>query len=210
MKTSILIPSLDADYLNDLMPQITGPDREIVVCSPYEPPAPCVWVKDTELAGNNPANRMAFEASTGDVIVCMCDDITIASGWLEEGLCRLETGDLIVSLAPLETSLCFDLLYANLPMCRRETVKKYWRWFYPYRAHWGDPAFSMSVWEGGGKVVATKPLVAFRNRSGHPPVTLTWEAFGADCKAFLEDFPNLCDKWLIENWRLFNHAEPKI
>lgn len=210
MKTSILIPSLDADYLNDLLPQITGPDREIVVCSPYEPPLGCVWIKDAELTGNNSATRMAFAASTGDVIVCMADDITIAPGWLEEGLSLLEDEECIVSLAPLENSLCFDLLYANFPMCRRETVRKYWNWFYPYRAHWGDPAFSLAVWESGGRVVATKPLIEYRQRDGHPESPTKSDAFDADLGDFLNEFKPASRMWLAKNWRLFNHAEPKV
>jgi hypothetical protein len=209
MKTSILIPSLDADYLNDLLPQITGPDREIVVCSPYEPPATCVWVKDTKLAGNNPATRMAFQRSTGDVIVCMSDDITISPGWLEEGLRLLEDEKCIVSLAPLENSLCFGLLYANFPMCRRDTVIRHWEWFYPYQAHWGDPSFSLKLWQSGGKIVATKPLVAYRQRDGHPEAPSKSSSFDLDCMAFLNDFGLLSRLWMIENWRLFNHAEPK-
>ena len=210
MKTSILIPSLDADYLNDLLPQITGPDREIVVCSPYEPPLGCVWIKDAELTGNNSATRMAFAASTGDVIVCMSDDITIAPGWLEEGMCHLETGDFIVSLAPLQSCLCFDLLYANFPMASRDTVQRHWDRFYPYRAHWGDPAFSLSVWESGGKVIETRPMIVYRQREGHPESPAKSSSFDADCQSFLEDFGHLSHTWLLENWRLFNHAEPKI
>jgi hypothetical protein len=209
MKTSILIPSLDADYLNDLLPQITGPDREIVVCSPYEPPAPCVWVKDYNLEGNNPATRMAFQRSTSDVIVCMSDDITIAPGWLEEGIRLLVDRNHIVSLAPLENSLCFGHLYANFPMCHRNTALRSWQWFYPYRAHWGDPAFSMAVWQSGGKVVATKPMVNYRQRDGHPEAPSKSSFFDQDCMAFLNDFGWMSRNWLHENWRLFNHAEPK-
>jgi hypothetical protein len=204
MKTSILIPSLDADYLDDLLPQITGPDREIVVCSPYRPPENCVWVEDTKLLGNNPAQRACFEKSTGSVIVCMCDDITLPPGWLEEGMKLLESDDCIVSLAPLESNQCFGLLYANLPLCRRRTVQNHWNHFFPYQSHWGDPAFSMSVWEAGGKVVSTRPLVIFRDRAGHPSVPIKATAFDADCDAFLKDFDSLSRKWMREHWRLFN------
>jgi glycosyltransferase involved in cell wall biosynthesis len=204
MKISIIIPSLDADYLQDLLPQIQGPNREIVVCSPYEPPKACVWVKEEKPAGNNLSHRRAFSASTGEIVVCMCDDIRLEPGWLEEGLRLLEDGDCIVSLAPLESNYCFGRLYANLPLCRRETVRRHWVYFFPYRAHWGDPAFSMSVWRSGGKVVETKPLVYFRERDGHPPVPVKAEAFESDCGKFLKDFQDLANDWLCKNWRLFN------
>ena len=205
MTTSILLPSLDSDYLDELLPQIRGPDREIVVCSPYEPPADCVWVKDVSLEGNNSATRMAFEKSTGDVIVCLADDITIGPGWLEEGMKLLEPRDCIVSLSPGAPNFCFGLLYANCPLCSRETVERYWNRFYPYRAHWGDPAFSLAVWESGGKVVATKPLIIYRQRFGHPETPGKSAAFNGDCEAFLDHFPGLAKKWLRENWRAFNH-----
>jgi hypothetical protein len=208
MKTSILLPSLDADYLAELLPQIAGPDREIVVCSPSKPDSEdVVWVEDKELDGNNSANRMAFEASTGDVIVCLADDIIIVPGWIEEGLCHLETGDLIVSLAPQESSFCFGLLYANFPMASRKTVERHWDRFYPYRANWGDVAFSLSVWESEGKVVETsRRLVCFRGREGHPETPAKAEGFDQDCQLFLEDFGHLSRRWLRSNWRLFNHA----
>jgi hypothetical protein len=208
MKTSVLVPSLDSDYLNDLLPQITGPDREIVVCSPYPPPEGCVWVRDETPKGNNPANRMAFEKSTGDVIVCLPDDITIGPDWWEQGITRLESGDVVVSLSPIQACYCFGLLYANCPMAKRETVERHWNRFYPYRAHWGDPAFSLSVWGSGGKVVATEPLVRYRARDGHPEAPYKSESFAGDCEAFLDHFPDLTKKWLRDNWRLFNGPNP--
>lgn len=209
MKTSILIPSLDADYLADLLPQIEGPDREIVVCSPYRPPESCVWVEDTKLAGTNPAQRMAFQKSSGDVIASMCDDIMIESDWWEAGMKLLEDGNMIASLAPLENNYCFGFLYANLPMYRRETAVRLWDWFYPYQTHWGDPAFSMAAWQSGGKVAATRPLVRFRDRDGHPEVPLKTAAFNADCMAFLTDFQAMARNWMCGHWRLFNRPETR-
>lgn len=205
MKTSILIPSLDADYLQELLPQITGPDREIVVCSPQRPEGDVVWVEDKQRLGNNLANRMAFEASTGDVIVCLADDITIQLGWLERGLFLLETGDRIVSLSPNQSACCFGLLYANFPMARRVTIQRHWAHFYPYRAHWGDVAFSLAVWECGGVVIEMIPgCVEFRDRVGHPESERKESSFESDCRSFLNDFPDLSRKWLSANWRLFN------
>ena len=207
MKTSILLPSLDADYLAELLPQITGLDREIVVCSPSKPDSEgVVWVEDKELQGNNPANRAALKASIGDVIVCLADDITLEPGWLDEGLAMLEHQDCIISLAPQESCFCFGMLYANFPMASRETVERHWNRFYPYRAHWGDPAFSLSVWQSGGKVIETKRrLVHYRERVNHPEAPGKAQAFDYDCRAFLNHFPELSHKWMCEQWWLFNH-----
>lgn len=207
MKISILIPSLDRDYLAELLPQIRLPDTEIVVCSPYDPQGlGVVWAPDVKLAGNCPAMRQAFQASSGEGIVCMCDDITMEPGWLAEGLSLLGVGERVVSLRPAESCACFGRLYANLPLVRRGLVAKHWDRFFPYHSHWGDVAFSLAVWSGGGQVIATaRELVKFRDRSGHPEPEHKGRMFTSDCRAFLNDFPREASQWLVENWRLFNH-----
>ena len=212
MKVSILIPSLDRDYLLELLPQIPTQDTEIVVCSPYQPDVPgVVWANDIAMAGNNRAMRQAFHFSRGEVVVCLCDDIVLEPGWLEQGLALLGDGDGIVALSPLQPCECFGKLYANFAVARRATVKNYWPGFYPYHSHWGDVAFSLAVWAGGGRVIPTPtPLVRFRDRADHPEPPHKSGTFISDCDHFLADFNREAFRWMRDNWRLFNRPTQEL
>lgn len=213
MKISVLVPSLDQDYMAALLPQLrrhgTQADLEVVVCSPYEPePASdVVWVKDSTMTGNNSAMRQAWEKSTGEIVVGMCDDVYIEPGWLRDALSALDSGQCVVGLPPPETCYCFGRLYANFPVARRETVTQNWDAFFPYRTFWGDVSFSMSVWRNGGTVKEPNPrrqLIHHLARTGHPESPLKATCFEPDCLDFLCQFQGMANEWMASHWRLFN------
>ena len=208
---SVLITSLDADYLSELLPQVrnngTREELEIVVCSPYKPPDGVLWVPDTNPTGNNWGVRQCYKASHGDPVVMLPDDIKMRPDWLRQGLSVLDEGSTVVCLRYDVDGYIFDRLYSNFPLARRQTVDTHWEHFFPYQQHWGDPAFSLSVWLSGGKVVPTpgRPM-QFRARKDHPESAHKASTFKPDLERFLDDFSGPAKEWMLNHWRSFNEG----
>jgi hypothetical protein len=144
----------------------------------------------------------------GDFIVCLCDDITLDPEWLKASLVDtlLGTKNDVVAVGFGTQMKCFDRVMANFPLCRRSTIEKHWKHFYPYAAGWGDVSFSMAVWESGGCVVQgpDKP-VHFRSRENHPesPHKIMPNHFHNDTKTFLSDHREMADEWMEKHCGLW-------
>jgi FkbM family methyltransferase len=192
-----------------------------VVASPYQPKtvSGIVWVPDDPPTGTNPAVRKAFLRSTGDICVCLCDDVILDAGWLQEPLSLLKSVDEIVAVGqppPGRSWYCFGLRYANFPLFHRQTAQEHWQHFLPYTSQWGDPSFSLSVWETGGRVLqSSRHPIHFREHGPtHPesPLSNKRAIFEADFRLFLRDHRALAEEWcqinghwpLSEDWLLAN------
>lgn len=215
MKLSLLIPSLYPKLMQRMLASIRqntlpeGWDLEIVINSPYIIAAPdIVHVPEKEPKGTNPAMRTCFKASHGDVIACLPDDMIIAPHCLEIGLAALnQQPDTIVALDG-GAFKCFDRRYAICPMTLRRTVEKYWEYFFPYKSHWGDPAFSLHLWRKGGQVLrmAGGQVHWGLDRMGEGEASTKTSTFDQDYARFLEDFKEMTPGYDLKNWLSFNHT----
>lgn len=205
MKVSILLPSLYPVLAQRLMSyarNVDFPNYEFVVCSPQKIEGDrVVWVEDPEPAGTGPAIRRAFQASTGEIIVVLCDDVLLVPRWLDLALFEFLTSPFDLWGLGREGYLtCFNRYYASFPVCGRFLVERHWNHFFPYTSHFGDPAFSLAVWRAGGTAREMKEKViiwSLFDRSGQPEAatSLNPEILQADKERLLRDFPDFAKGW---------------
>ena len=219
---SVIVTSMDREYLEALLPQIadsgvSGEPKEIVVCSPYAlssvtapASASLTWCPDVRPSGHNPAMRKALPMAKGEVVVALGDDIKLEPGWLQSSLSMLTKPNRIVAIGFGVRMMVFGYLYANYPLFHRDTALRHWRYFYPYCQSWGDPSFSLAVWESGGDVVqGTDNPIMCLNRDGHPETWMKQSRYlkQQDTRMFLDQHRATADAWMLRNWHLFNHDE---
>lgn len=164
MKLSITLPSLFPDLLAQSLEALrrhtVGVDYEALVVSPFRVEAPNVrWIEETRPEGNCPAHARAAALADGDLILPLCDDVTVMPGWADALLtffCAREPGaspyvcGLNVDGGPIGT--VFGLYYPYFPVMRRETAARIGGYYDPgYRAHFGDCDIGLRVWELGGR-----------------------------------------------------------
>ena len=188
-------------------------DYEIVVCSPERIEGhKVVWVPDTKMAGNNPAHRMAFEKCTGNIVISVQDGITLIEGWAVKCIAWMESdpGALWGLATPAGRCAVFGRYYPFYPMAHRDLIKRHWKYFFPYQAHWGDPALALDVRRTGGRVKETPEyiVVEHADRLGQPESHHKAECFVSDMNRFLEDFKDLSAGWDLSDWRNFNRQIP--
>lgn len=205
MKISILLPTLYRPLFNRVhacIRRVDFQDYEIVVCSPERIIGEdIVWAKDDRCCGTNYAVRKAFEASTGDIIILLCDDVLLVPRWLDLALFEFLTSPFdLWGLGRQGYLKAFGRYYASFPMCGRFLVERHWKHFFPYTSHFGDPAFSMAVWMAGGIVREMRERVliwSLENRLGQPesPNSRSEKILLADRKRFVEDFAEMGRGW---------------
>lgn len=205
MKISILLPTLYPKLFNRICDHIRRVDfkeYEIVACSPERLIGEdVVWVRDDKCCGTGYALRQAFKASTGDIIVVLCDDVLLVPRWLDLAIFEFLTSPFdLWGLGRSGYLKAFGRYYASFPMCGRFLVEKHWKHFFPYTSQFGDPAFSMAVWCAGGTVREMKARVliwAFEDRLGQPHAanSRNVKILMEDKERFLGDFPDLAKGW---------------
>lgn len=217
MKISILLPTLYPALANRLITSLRlarlpkDASYEIVAIGP-DPPTGCdiVSVKEASPSGNNPANRAAFSASTGDAILCLPDEAIVSPSVFEVATESLGSmpNNKVVAMDGGHWE-CFGKRYAPFPFTLRETIVNHWDFFYPYKSHWGDVAFSLDVWKKGGAV--TRPsveTVIMGDRMGLPESPNKWPNFDGDYLRFQKDFAEMIVGCDLSNFQTFNHAVP--
>lgn len=164
MKLSITLPSLFPDLLAEALAALrrhtVGVDYEVLAVSPFRVDAPDVrWIEETRPEGNCPAHARAAAVADGDLILPLCDDVTVMPGWADALLSFFLTREsraspyvcgLNVDGGPIGT--VFGLYYPYYPVLRRETLARIGGYYDPgYRAHFGDCDLGLRIWEAGGR-----------------------------------------------------------
>lgn len=217
MKISILLPTLYPVLADRLIASVRlarlpgDTSYEIVAVGPKPPVGPdIVALKELNQLGNNPANRAAFAASTGDVILCLPDEAIVSDGVFEVAVASL--GEMpkgrVVAMDGGHWE-CFGKRYAPFPLTRRETILNHGNFFYPYKSHWGDVAFSLEVWRRGGEVIRpSAESIIMGDRMGLPESPNKWPNFNGDYLRFQQDFSEMIVGCDFGNFQTFNHAMP--
>lgn len=220
MKISILLPTLFPPLADRLIKNIWQSelpvwcDLEIVVASPMQIFGKhIVWCRDEKPSGTNPAMRMAFEASSGDLICSLADDFSVNPDWLLKSVPALDFRNDVVLALDGGMFSCFGYRYAISPLTTRTTVKRHWRFYFPYVSHWGDPAFSMDMWRTGGGVLPMPDRRGVVNwgldRMGHGESVIKESSFKPDQVRFLADFGDMGSGYdLSGDWHLYNGVYP--
>lgn len=164
MKISLILPGLFpeamAAAIRSIMAASQGIDYELVVVSPFQISGPRIrWVKEEEPRGNCYAHKIGYEASTGDVVAAMSDDVRLVAGWADKALGFLQEREklnplLSIGLHRMDFAIgtVFGIYYPYFPMARRETLEAAGGYFSDaYRAHFGDPDLGLRVWSAGGR-----------------------------------------------------------
>lgn len=220
MKVSILCPSLYPPLAERLIRSVhashkpDGVEVEIVICSPIPTHGDgIVWVDDKIKSGNNPAQREAFKASSGDIVVYAADDFTFNPDWLEKSLLVFGWGRNTVLALDGGNFSAFGYRYAIIGMLNSATVSEHWNQYFPYVAHYGDPAICMEVWDTGGKVLPMPNHEGVVNwgldrlgcgESGHKS-----SHFESDQARFIKDFGHMANGYdLTQPWQTWNGVYP--
>ena len=164
MKVSITLPTLHeklAELVIDKIYETTeNIDYEIVVVSPFEMSGPNIkWVPETEAKGNCGAHATAWEASEGDIIVPMCDDVFPTPGCFQEMMAFLIEREKIyfpyscglhLDMGHIGTVFCY--YYPYFPALSRRTIEKIGGYYLrDYTSHFGDCDIGLRVWDEGGR-----------------------------------------------------------
>lgn len=215
MKLSILIPSLYPRLLQRMLASIyenklpESWEMEILIVSPHPISGKnIVHVPEPEAHGTNPAMRAGYKASTGDVIACLADDMTVSKDCFSVCLGVLGVQpDTIVAMDG-GAFKCFDRRWAICPMTLRTTVEKYWDFFFPYTSHWGDNAFSLHVTRMGGRVLGTPGGQVHwgLDRMGEGEAVHKTTAFADDHARFLKDFAEMAVGYDHKDWLSYTHT----
>lgn len=162
----ITLPSLYPDACAAALANIRDATRsphEVIVVSPFEPPAigNVVWLPERVPLGCAAAHhRAAFHRRMGDHLVSFADDHEFLDGWDEVALRNFNArcGDhapFALGLRGAHSGHCgsnFGILYAYFPMMRRADVDQVGWIGRDFRTGFGDSDLSMRVWDAGGRV----------------------------------------------------------
>lgn len=218
MKLSLTLPSLFPDALKAAVTNIYATTRsvdyEIVVVSPFEARGPHItWVREEQPRGNCHAHNVAFQHSTGDIIVALSDDALVLPGWDEQALAFLHEreGDAPYALGLHQsnhfTGTAFGIYYPFFPMMRRRTIEAIGG-YYPseFRAHFADPDIGMRVWSAGGRCeFSPQPLIARVQRDEGPLERHKSASLDGDMRLFLSRWqPVYGAGWAGDELRDFN------
>jgi hypothetical protein len=186
-----LFPKLAARAIESIY-QAGIDDYEIVVVSPMRIEGPkIVWSNEMDSAGSNPATRHAFQASKGEIVIAMCDDVTICKDWGRKFLSEFnEAPEVLWALRSPDVCRWYSLVYATFPGCKRELVNRLWKFFMPYNGSHGDIAFSLAAHLAKVEVRVTKEQYIFNSgdRLGEPEGPAKQKFYVADEKALRTDF----------------------
>lgn len=224
MKLSLTLPSLFPDALAIAVGNIEATtwdvDYEIVAVSPFEVSGPRIrWVREETPAGNCHAHRMGFEASAGDVVVALSDDVRLVDGWATTYLQNFLASEqrnpqLCLGLrAGNVLGTVFGIYYPYFPGARRSTIEAAGGYFSDeFRARFGDPDLALRVWTMGGRCeFTTQSLIAFDDRRSPEENARTHKdsALDRDTATFLAKWaPVYGEGWDTSHLRGFNLDMP--
>lgn len=190
-KLSILFASIRPDYANVAMMNLLMSlrdgvtDFEIVAVAPFPLEAPEIkYIPEERPLGSSPAYRLAFEASTGDVITFFSDDMIATPGWArnlcEEVLEREKSVfPYVGGLRAINSNMfstVYDLYFANWPVLSRATTGVVGIPFPgdEFIHHFSDGDLALRAWTKGGRVEMLphrRMFVLMENEHRRPPVS---------------------------------------
>ena len=226
MKISVIMPTLTsvlADCaLKSMIAHSQNIDLEIVVVSSFSVfGEKIVHVPETEQKGNCHANKLGFEAASGDIITVMSEEHLVLPGWLdriEETLLRKEQnhfpflGGLHRPAAPF-FGTAYGLYYPYFPVATRRSIEAVARahgddggWFSSdYISGFGDVDIAMRFWAAGGRCELMPGNHLYKNK------TVTHENISPYKGATLErDFQVFMNKYHERFGSAFNRDREQI
>ena len=218
MRLTITLPSIHEHAIQRTLENIrdtTVGSHEVVVVSPFEPPAigDITYVHDTVLAGANAGHAQALPHAHGDFIFPWVDDHLFVPGWdeklLEEFLERETEHQFLVMGArnAPHVGTVFGIYYPYFPLMRLEYALQTGWFDLSYRCGFADADLAMRVWQAGGRCEwATQPYGTFikghldDGRKGSEPNTTA-----ADMDLFVSRWQSMFgEKWSTAQIRDFN------
>jgi len=170
---SILLPSLRPDELNKRIAEFAAThskmDYELVVVSPFLVSGEkIVHILETKPRGVLYAMNEAYKKASGDYIVLWSDDASPCEGCLQNILDFVKQHDQPLPFAAGFAKVdprgegfgqwsVYGKLYVGWACASKKTIEAVGGLFDPhYKNYWGDPDFSLRVWEKGGTVMVCK------------------------------------------------------
>lgn len=196
---SIIMPSIRPlaaqKTLEQIYATLAWTTFEVVIVSPQRFTGPnIVWVHEQDPRGSIPAQAMGWQASRGDIVVCLNDDIMPEPGWsdrLPDLLAEKERRyfPFVAGLNGYEHfGSVYGLYYAFFPIASRRSLEAIGGWFNnEYIFTWGDPDLGMRTWHKGGRceLLPDRYVTPHPNRDVRPP----------DQVKFDRDFATFRSKW---------------
>ncbi len=165
MRVSVILPSLTSAMsecaLKSMIAHSDNIDLEIIVVSSFAVIGErIVHVAETTPRGNCYANKIGFEAASGDIITVMSEDHLVLPGWLdnvERILLDKEQsqfpflGGLHRPDAPF-FGTTYGLYYPYFPIATRRSIEAAGGWFSSDSiSGFGDSDIAMRFWAAGGR-----------------------------------------------------------
>ena len=165
MKISVILPTLTSAMsecaLKSMIAHSEDIDLEIIVVSSFAIFGDkIVHVPETQPRGNCYANRIGFEAASGDIITVMSEDHLVLPGWLDNAAEILHQkeqsyfpflGGLHRPDAPI-FGTTYGLYYPYFPIATRRSIEAAGGWFSSdYISAFGDCDIAMRFWATGGR-----------------------------------------------------------
>jgi glycosyltransferase involved in cell wall biosynthesis len=172
-KLSILLPSLRPDELKKRIVEFSAThprmDYELVVVSPFLVSGEkIVHILETEPRGVLYAMNEALKKASSDYIVLWSDDASPIKDCLQNILAFVKKNEKNLPFAAGFSKVdsrgegfgqwrVYGKLYVGWACASKRTIEAVGGLFDPdYRNYWGDPDFSLRVWEKGGTVAVCK------------------------------------------------------
>lgn len=189
------------DFVKHLDSVLPNENLELVVVTPAHVPklARTVVVPEPIRLGNIGASSLAYDFSSGDILVGMSDDHLIINPEVFMSIRRLiNQGEktyfpfcLGLPLQDNKFGTVYGYYYANFPAMSRRSAEKIGGWFDPqFKGSWSDCDMSLRVWNSGGRVnVIEEQVLSIDNA----PST-----FGESRHSFAD--PQLDDDLFVARW----------
>ncbi|NER03544.1 MAG: hypothetical protein F6K17_13445 [Okeania sp. SIO3C4] len=200
-------------------------DYEIIVVSPFEMSGPNIkWIPEAKATGSCRAHATAWEASEGDIIVTMCDDLYPAPRCFQEMIeflierekiyfpysCGLNHQDMRKTGKHFGT--LFGYYYPFYPALSRKSIEKIDGYHLrDYASHYCDCDMAMRVWDAGGRCeLCHKAIIHSIDNLGIPEIkTLSNERpIGSHQKGYEIFLGKWKEKYGKEWGRQFNISLP--
>lgn len=207
MKLSIVLPSLFPQSLLRVLGNVQATtheiDYEFLAVTPFEVSGPnVVWVREEVPRGTVAAHAAAYAAMTGDILVALSDDVTLADDWAGIALAALEEREaenrggafcLGLHQSNFAVGTVFGIYFPFFPFVRASTLRAVGGYYDPaYVAGYADPDLGLRIWKAGGRCERTSlPLITRTVRAGQEDIDPPAKTSASE----LRDIRTFAERW---------------